>query len=183
MSVRAFVHLPVCPNLLMLMWLLGCILIWLTRCQWECHLCRVSVNTIYGMQVTVTVNTDANCKLLYSINYLLTAFSSWCCWLGGRKGVRACKKLSGGVLACLSVWSKVQTCIRPSWCSSKIQIGFTFLVPAYLGSPGQKAVKRMYVCISKRDQCIFGATVRLPLVVSLLLMLAGYEAASNQPAC
>jgi len=68
-------------------------------------------------------------------------------------------------------------------CSSKIQIGFTFLVPAYLGSPGQKAVKRMYVCISKRDQCIFGAGVRLPLVVSLLLMLAGYEAASNQPAC
>ena len=30
-------------------------------------------------------------------------------------------------------------------CSSKIQIGFTFLVPAYLGSPGHKAVKR--VCV------------------------------------
>jgi len=26
-------------------------------------------------------------------------------------------------------------------CSSKIQIGFTFLVPAYPGSPGQRAVK------------------------------------------
>jgi len=26
----------------------------------------------------------------------------------------ACKKLSGGVLAWLSVWSKVQTCIWPS---------------------------------------------------------------------
>ena len=26
-------------------------------------------------------------------------------------------------------------------CSSKIQIGFTFLVPAYLGSPGKMAVK------------------------------------------
>jgi len=26
-------------------------------------------------------------------------------------------------------------------CFSKIQIGFTFLVPAYLGSPGQRAVK------------------------------------------
>ena len=32
-------------------------------------------------------------------------------------------------------------------CSSKIQIGFTFLVPAHLGSPGQRAVKRMYVCM------------------------------------
>ena len=34
-----------------------------------------------------------------------------CCWLGGRKGIRPVKKLSGGVLAWLSVWSKVQTCI------------------------------------------------------------------------
>ena len=40
----------------------------------------------------------------------------WHCWLGGRKGIRPVKKLSGGVLAWLSVWSKVQTCIRPSWC-------------------------------------------------------------------
>ena len=32
-------------------------------------------------------------------------------------------------------------------CFSKIQIGFTFLVPAHLGSPGQRAVKRMYVCM------------------------------------
>ena len=31
-------------------------------------------------------------------------------------------------------------------CSSKIQIGFTFLVPADLGSPGQRAVKRVCVC-------------------------------------
>jgi len=30
--------------------------------------------------------------------------------------------------------------------SSKIQIGFTFLVPAHLGSPGQRAVKRVCVC-------------------------------------
>ena len=31
-------------------------------------------------------------------------------------------------------------------CSSKIQIGFTFLVPAHLGSPGQRVVKRVCVC-------------------------------------
>ena len=29
---------------------------------------------------------------------------------------------------------------------SEIQIGFTFLVPAHLGSPGQRAVKRVCVC-------------------------------------
>jgi len=32
-------------------------------------------------------------------------------------------------------------------CSSKIQIGFTFLVPAHLGSPGHRAVKRVCVCL------------------------------------
>jgi len=30
---------------------------------------------------------------------------------------------------------------------SKIQIGFAFLVPAHPGSPGQRAVKRMCVCV------------------------------------
>ena len=31
-------------------------------------------------------------------------------------------------------------------CFSEIQIGSTFLVPAHLGSPGKRAVKRVYVC-------------------------------------
>ena len=31
-------------------------------------------------------------------------------------------------------------------CFSKIQTGFTFLVPAHWGSPGKRAVKRVYVC-------------------------------------
>ena len=40
----------------------------------------------------------------------------WRCWLGGRKGIRPVKNMSGGVLAWLSVWSEMQTCIWPSWC-------------------------------------------------------------------
>jgi len=32
-------------------------------------------------------------------------------------------------------------------CFSKIQIGFTFLVPAHLGSPGKRAIERVYVCM------------------------------------
>jgi len=61
------------------------------------------------------------------------------------------------MLAWLSVWSEVQTCIWPLaqlmllpltvTCFSKIQIGFIFLVPAHLGSPGQRAVKRVCVCV------------------------------------
>jgi len=58
------------------------------------------------------------------------------------------KKLSGGVVAW---WSKLQTCVQlmplplAVSCFSKIQIGFTFLVPDHPGSPGQRAVKR--VCV------------------------------------
>jgi len=40
-------------------------------------------------------------------------------------------------------------------CSSKIQIGFTFLVPAYPGCPGKEAVKWLYVCC-KRPGVYFG---------------------------
>ena len=32
-------------------------------------------------------------------------------------------------------------------CFSKIQIGFTFLVPAHPGGPGKTAVKRARVCV------------------------------------
>jgi len=35
-------------------------------------------------------------------------------------------------------------------CFSKIQIGFTLLVPAHLGSPGKRAVKRVWVCKQER---------------------------------
>jgi len=41
-------------------------------------------------------------------------------------------------------------------CLSEIQIGFTFLVPAHPGSPGQRAVKRVCVCVP-RYSCWFGA--------------------------
>jgi len=35
-------------------------------------------------------------------------------------------------------------------CFSKIQIGFTFLVPAHPGSPGKRAVKRVCVCVCRK---------------------------------
>ena len=43
-----------------------------------------------------------------------TAFSALTLLVGRQEGHPASKKLSGGVQAWLSVWSKVQTCIRPS---------------------------------------------------------------------
>ena len=85
----------------------------------------------------------------------LSAFSALTLLVGWQEGHPACKKLSGGVLAWLFVWSEMQTCIWPSWCHchsltlcfSKIQIGFTFLVPADPGSPRKRAVKLKRVCV------------------------------------
>jgi len=50
-------------------------------------------------------------KLIYK-EYLFS-FRALTLLVGRQEGHPACKKLSGGVLAWLSVWSEVQTCIRP----------------------------------------------------------------------
>jgi len=77
--------------------------------------------------------------------------------VGRQEGHLACKKLSGGVLAWLSVWSEVQTFMSKLMplpltvsCFSKIQIGFTFLVLAHLGSPGKRAIKWVCVCVQEK---------------------------------
>jgi len=49
---------------------------------------------------------------LFVVGFL--AFSALTLLVGRQEGHLACKKLSGGVLAWLPVWSEVQTCIRPS---------------------------------------------------------------------
>ena len=52
------------------------------------------------------------------------------------------------MLAWLSVWIELQTCMPLPLsvsCFSKIQIGFTFLVPAYPSSPGKRVVKQVHI--------------------------------------
>jgi len=43
--------------------------------------------------------------------------------------------------------ASINTLAIPGFCFSKIQTGFTFLVPAHLGIPEQRAVKRVCVCL------------------------------------
>ena len=63
----------------------------------------------------------------------------WHCWLGGRKGIRPVKNWAVGCWHG-SVWSKVQTCIWPSWCQcrslSLAPVKSRLVLPFCTGSPG-----------------------------------------------
>ena len=65
-------------------------------------------------QYKSTHNINVNSVLVYKLLSVLVAFSALTLLVGRQEGHPACKKLSGGVLAWLSVWSEVQTCICPS---------------------------------------------------------------------
>jgi len=55
------------------------------------------------------------CKLFIPLcQGCIIAFSALTLLVGRQEGHPACKKLSGGVLAWVSVWCEVQTCIWPS---------------------------------------------------------------------
>ena len=84
--------------------------------------------------------------------------------VGRQEGHLAPKKLSGGfagVVICpergadLHMARLMPLSLTVS-CFSKIQIGFTFLVPAHAGSPGQRAVKRMCVILGNNWPSFLG---------------------------
>jgi len=69
--------------------------------------------------------------------------------VGRQEGHPACEKTEwwgAGVVVCLEQdadlhMAELMPLPLTVSCSSKIQIGFTFLVPAYPGCPGKEAVK------------------------------------------
>ena len=76
--------------------------------------------------------------------------------MGGRKGIRSVKTewWGAGMVICLEQGADLHMAqLMPLpltvSCFGKIQIGFAFLVPSHLGSPGKRAVKRVcvYVCV------------------------------------
>ena len=83
------------------------------------------------------------------------AFSALMLLVGRQEGHAACKKTErwgAGMVICLERgvdlhMAQLMPLPLTVSCFSKIQIGFTFLVPAHLGSPGKRAVKRVCVCV------------------------------------
>jgi len=78
------------------------------------------VSTVCAYRIQHTHTHARLMALCYSIRHsallllLLVAFSALTLLVGRQEGHPACTELSGGVLAWLSVWSEVQTCIWPS---------------------------------------------------------------------
>jgi len=74
---------------------------------------RLTFKEVMGKSL-VSCFFETQCNII--LYYIVVSSVFWRCWLGGRKGHPVYKNISGGVLVWLSVWSEVQTCIRPSWC-------------------------------------------------------------------
>ena len=108
------------------------------------------------------------------VSMINIAFSALTLLVGRQEGHPACKKLSGGVLAWLSLegadlhTAQLMPLPFTVSCFSKIQTGFTYLIPAHPGSTGQRAVKRECVCVCVcvinigRGFCIAAASKCVP---------------------
>ena len=75
------------------------------------------------------------------------------CWVINLARVFVSEQWGAGVVICLERGADLHMAqLMPTpltvSCFSKIQIGFTFLVPAHPGSPGKRAVKRVCVCVT-----------------------------------
>ena len=73
------------------------------------------ISAFWLLFIGLIVNMFAMALLASLVHHRLIFVCLWHCWLGGRKGIQSVKKLSVWLLAWLSVWSEVQTCIWPSW--------------------------------------------------------------------
>ena len=87
--------------------------------------------------------------------YISLTFSALTLLVGRQEGHPACKKLEWwgtSMVICLERdadlhMAQLMPLPLTDFCFSKIQIGFTFLVLAYPGSPGKTAVKWVCVCV------------------------------------
>ena len=119
------------------------------------------------------------------------AFSALMLLVGWQEGHPTCKILSGEVLVWLSVWSEVQTCIRPSWChchslslasvKSRLVLPFWYwlirVVPENGSLNGRVCVFRfLVVCLVNRldMMCVFVCKLRSLFLCSFFWRLVWF---------
>jgi len=128
---------------------MGCGIVWWSN--FFCHRLSQACHEMWNSMEFCFINSH------YALPSVL-----WRCWLGVRK--------SDGVLAWLSDWSEVQMiCIWSSWCHchpiscfTKIQIGLTFLLPAYPGCRRKEAVNG---CLSVYSHYVFMSLLSQPIII------------------
>jgi len=72
------------------------------------------------------------------------------CRVGHTKCLQCFDAVGWAAARCRLAYGPADATATAVSCFSENQIGFTFLVPAYLGSPEQRAVKRVCVCACVR---------------------------------
>ena len=116
----------------------------------------------------------------------LKSFSALALLVGRQEGHPACKNwvVGAGVVICLERDADLHLAqLMPLpltvSCFSKIQIGFTFLVP---GSPGQRAIKRVCVCVCLSWlsvwTCCYVVVVQWDTVCLIILKVVGLSSCS-----
>ena len=145
---------------------------WVIMFEFPCHTVHAFVTSHEMVELVsiAVIERTALCYYWYWLKGGGMAFIGsmpsvlWCCWLSGRKGIWPVKNwVVAGVVICLEQGADLHMAqLMPLpltvSCFSKIQIGFSFLVPAHPGSPGKRAVKRACVCV-----CLLSG-VRNPMV-------------------
>ena len=115
--------------------------------------CRFLLCQCHSVHIpSVGIITLPCSEIVELVGYTI-AFSALTLLVGRQKGHPACKKTEWwgfGMVICLERGADLHMAqLMPLSltfsCFSKIQIGFTFLVPVHLGSPGKRAVKRLCV--------------------------------------
>jgi len=141
---------------------------------------KISTNTRIALSLG---DSWASCWLLLCLvrmsQHLLSLFLDvivnfmpsvlWHCWLGGRKCIRPVKNWAVGCWCGYLSGARWRLAYGPAdatatHCLSKIQICFAFLVSAHLGSPGQRAIQRVCVCVylsTLTDDLNFGTWPKL----------------------
>ena len=92
----------------------------------------------------LTADLSSNHNNIFMARCMVHVFSALTLLVGQQEGHLACKKTEwwgAGMVICLERGAATLSCF------SKIQTGFTFLVPAHPGSPEKRAVKWVCVCV------------------------------------
>jgi len=118
-----------------------------------CSLSNLHIYDIKKRPASVNSNSNEAIQLLFIGITVNTVPSVLCrCWLGGRKGIQPVKTEWWGAV-CLERGADLHMAqLMPLpltvSCFTKIQIGFTFVVPAHLGSPDKGPLNRcVRVCV------------------------------------